>query len=530
MGVPDFDVIIIGAGVMGLYALYRLRSREFTVRLFDEGAGVGGTWYWNRYPGARFDSESYTYGYSFSDDLLHDWDWSELYAGQPEIERYLNHVVDRFDLRRDIQLRSRVSAAHFRDDDGLWDVQFEDGAHASALYVLTAVGILSAHYVPAFCGLETYRGLWCHTGRWPAESIDLTDRRVGVVGTGSTGVQIIPEIATDVGRLTIFQRTPNYCVPVRNSVIDAKTQRGIKAELAAILDRCNQSPGGFMYQFDPRSAMEVSAEERLEQYERLWLEPGFKKWLANFHDIMVAGPANEDYSRFLRDKIRARVFDPVVADAVVPKDHMFTSKRPPCENGYYEVLNMPHVELVDVRQDPIEHITSSGIRTRNGDYPFDVIIFATRYDAVTGALDRIDIRGIGGQTLRSKFASGPRTYLGIQSVGFPNLFTVNAAQPGGNYVRVAEPLVDWVVDCLSHLRTQGLTRISPAPSAEDEWTNHVRAASVAKTLRTGADSWLLGANIPGKARVLLSPPDSALELRARRARIAEAGYAGFVLS
>jgi cyclohexanone monooxygenase len=359
--------------------------------------------------------------------------------------------------------------------------------------------------------------------------MDLAGKRVGVIGTGSTGVQLIPEIVDEVSTLTVFQRTPNYCVPLRNSPIDPETRQRIKATYPDILQKCDQSPGGFMYQFDPRSAMDLSEEERLEQYERLWLEPGFKKWLANFYDIMIAGPANESYSEFLRNKIRARIQDPVVAEKLVPGDHMFTSKRPPCESDYYEVFNRPNVTLVDVREAPIERITPMGIRTQAREYELDVIIFATGYDAVTGALSRMDIRGEAGQTLKEKFAGGPRTYMGIQSVGFPNLFTINAAQPGGNYVRVAEPLVEWVVDCMAYMREHEFARISPAPAAEDEWTKHVLEVSVAKTLRTGADSWLLGANIPGKARVLLSPPDSALEMRTKRARVAENGYAGFVL-
>jgi cyclohexanone monooxygenase len=527
--VEEFDAIIIGAGVTGLYALHRLREQGFSVRLFDEGAGVGGTWYWNRYPGARFDSESYTYGYSFSEDLLQEWDWQDHYAGQPEIERYLNHVVDKFGLRQDIRLSSRVTSAVYRGAEAIWDVQLDSGLRARARFLVAAVGILSAHYIPDFEGIQSFEGDWCHTGRWPAEGMDLAGKRVGVIGTGSTGVQLIPEIADEVGTLTVFQRTPNYCVPLRNRPIDAETQQRIKATYAEIFDNCSRSPGGFMYQFDKRSAMDVSAEERLEQFERLWMEPGFTKWLANFYDVMMPGPANEEYSEFLRDKIRAYVEDPALAEKLVPNNHMFSSKRPPCENGYYEVFNRANVTLVDVREAPIERITSRGIRTRDAEYELDVIIFATGYDAVTGALDRMEIRGEGGRTLKEKFTGGPRTFLGIQSVGFPNLFMLNAAQPGGNYVRVAEPLVDWVVDCIAYMREHRFTRMSPAPAAEEEWTNHVLAASVAKTLRTGADSWTLGANIPGKARVLLSPPDSALELRLRRAQIADDGYPGFLL-
>ncbi|HEV7679853.1 MAG TPA: NAD(P)/FAD-dependent oxidoreductase [Candidatus Dormibacteraeota bacterium] len=527
--VEEFDAVVIGAGVTGLYALYRLRERGFSVRLYDDAPGVGGTWYWNRYPGARFDSESYTYAYSFCEELVQEWDWEDHYAGQPEVERYLNHVVDRFGMRQDIRLSSRVASAVYRDGDARWDVTLEDGTRSRARFLLTAVGILSAHYVPDFDGLADFEGAWCHTGRWPAEGMELAGKRVGVIGTGSTGVQLVPEIVDEVGSLTVFQRTANYCVPLRNTPVDAATRQRIKATYSDILQACNDSPGGFMYRFDRRSAMEVSRDERMAQHERLWLEPGFKKWLANFYDIMMAGPANDEYSEFLRDKIRARIDDPALAERLVPQGHMFSSKRPPCESGYYDVFNRPNVTLVDVRADPIERITPRGIRTASAEHALDVIVFATGYDAVTGALDRIEIRGENSLTLKEKFAAGPRTYLGLQSVGFPNLFTLNAAQPGGNYVRVAEPIVDWVVDSMAHMRQQGLTAMSPTPDAEEEWTAHVLAASVAKTLRTGADTWLLGANIPGKPRVLLSPPDSALDMRIRRAQIAEQGYTGFVL-
>jgi cation diffusion facilitator CzcD-associated flavoprotein CzcO len=525
--VEQFDVIIIGAGVTGLYALYRLRALGFSVRAFEDGGGVGGTWYWNRYPGARFDSESYTYGYSFSEELLQEWDWQEHYAGQPETERYLNYVADKFDLRRDIRFHSRVTSAVYDEPAHCWQIHTEDGHRARAQFLITAVGLLSAYYIPDFEGIDSFKGVWCHTGRWPAEGVDLADKRVGVIGTGATGVQLITEIAKDVGHLTVFQRTANYCAPLRNGPIDPETRRQIKASYPDIFKKCSETAGSFMHQFDPRSALAVSPEERLEQYERLWAEPGFKKWLANFYDIMIPGPANEDYAAFVRQKIRERVKDPVVAEKLVPKDHMFGSKRLPCESGYYEVYNQDNVLLVDVREAPIERITPTGVKTRDAEYELDVIIFATGYDAVTGALNRIDIRGEGGQTLKDKFAEGPRTYMGIQSVGFPNLFTINAASVG-NFVRAAEPLVDWVSDCICYVRDRQFRRIAPTPEAEAAWTRHVAEAG-AKILRTQADSWFVGANIPGKARFLLTSPDTAPVMRAKRAEVAARGYAGFVL-
>jgi cation diffusion facilitator CzcD-associated flavoprotein CzcO len=525
--VEQFDVIAIGAGVTGLYALYRLRELGFSVRVFEDGSGVGGTWYWNRYPGARFDSESYTYGYSFSEELLQEWDWKEHYSGQPENERYLNYVADKFDLRRDIRLNSRVTSVVYDEGENRWEIQTEDGHRARAQFVIAAVGVLSAHYVPDFAGLESFQGDWCHTARWPKEGMDLAGKRVGVIGTGATAVQLIPEIAKEVAHLTVFQRTANYCVPLRNGPIDPEWQREIKASYPDIFKKCSETPGAFMHAFDPRSALALSPEERLAQYERLWAEPGFKKWLANFYDIMMPGEANEDYAEFVRTKIRERVKDPVVAEKLVPKDHPFGSKRLPCESGYYEVYNRDNVLLVDVREAPIERITPRGIQTRDAEYELDVIIFATGYDAVTGSLTRIDIRGEGGQTLKDKFAEGPRTYMGIQSAGFPNLFTMPGAG-AGNFTRGCEPLVEWVSDCIGYMRENEFTRISATPEAEEAWVQHVAEVG-ANLLRTKAASWFVGANIPGKARVLLGSPETAPVMRTKRAEVAANGYEGFLL-
>ena len=526
-GIEQFDVIIIGAGVTGLYALYCLRGLGLSVRVLEDASGVGGTWYWNRYPGCRFDSESYSYGYSFSEELLQEWDWKEHYSAQPDTERYLNYVADKFDLRRDIRFDARVSSLVYDEHGNRWQVHTEDGRRAEAQFLISAVGLLSAGYIPDFEGIHSFKGDWCHTGRWPKEGIDLAGKRVGVIGTGATAVQLIPKIAKEVSHLTIFQRTANYCAPLRNGLIDPDEQRKIKASYPEIFKKCNETPGSFMHEFDPRSALAVSPEERQAKYEDLWAEPGFKKWLSNFYDIMMPGEANEDYAEFVRNKIRERVEDPVVAEMLVPKDHMFGSKRIPCESGYYEVYNRENVLLVDVREAPIERITPNGVKTTDAEYEVDVIIFATGYDAVTGALNRMDIRGEGGQTLKDKFDGGPRTYMGIQSVGFPNLFTVNAASVG-NFVRAAEPLVEWVTECISYLLDNGFTRISATPQAEEAWTKHVNEAGE-KILRTKADSWFVGANIPGKARALLTAPDTAPAMRSKRAEVAANGYEGFLL-
>ncbi len=525
--IEQFDAIVIGAGVTGLYQTYCLRNIGMSVRVFEDGDGVGGTWYWNRYPGARFDSESYTYGYSFSQELLQEWDWKELYSGQPENERYLNHVADKFDLKRHIRFNSRVADCTFEEDRNTWLVTIADGHQARAGFLVTAVGLLSAHYIPDFEGLETYQGQWCHTGRWPKGGMDLAGKRVGVIGTGATAVQLITEIAKEVGHLTVFQRTPNFCAPLRNRPITGDMMREIRDNYPEIFRRCNETAGSFMHLFDPRSAMDVSDEERNAQYERLWQEPGFAKWLSNFYDVMLPGEANEDYAEFVRNKIRERVHNPEVAEMLVPKDHMFGSKRLPCESGYYEVYNRDNVLLVDVRKAPIRRITPTGLQTAEADYELDVIIFATGYDAVTGSLNRINIRGIGGQLLTDKYANGPRTYLGIQSSGFPNMFTINSASVG-NFVRAAEPLVEWVTDCIRYVRENEYVRISPTVAAEDEWVNHVNEEG-SKILRSQANSWYVGANIPGKARALLTSPDTAPIMRAKRADVAANGYEGFLL-
>ena len=525
--VEQFDVIIIGAGLTGLYQLYRIRQLGLSVRVFEDGGGVGGTWYWNRYPGARFDSESVSYGYSFSEELLQEWDWKEHFSGQPENERYLNYVADKFDLRRDIRLNTRIASAVYDEDESCWEVQTEDGHWARAQFLIAAVGILSAHYMPDFAGLDSFKGEWCHTGKWPEEGMDLAGKRVGVVGTGATAVQLIPEIAKEVAHLTVFQRTPNYCGPLRNSLIDPETQRKIKASYPEIFQRCRETNAAFVHDFDPRSALEVSEEDRLALFEELWAAPGFKKWLGNFGDIMTNEEANETFSEFVRNKIRERVKDPVVAEMLAPKDHPFGSKRIPLESGYYEAYNRDNVLLVDVREAPIERITPNGIKTSDAEYDLDVIIFATGYDAVTGALTRIDIRGEGGQAVKDKWAEGPRSYLGIQSAGFPNLF-IAISTSFCNYPRCAEMIVEWVSDCIGYLRENDFASIEATPQAEEAWTQHA-AELVEGSLLTKGNSWFVGANIPGKSRTFLLYADTAPNYRAKCAEVAANGYEGFLL-
>jgi cation diffusion facilitator CzcD-associated flavoprotein CzcO len=526
--VEQYDAIIIGAGVTGLYQLYRLRQLGISVRLFDDGTGVGGTWHWNRYPGCRFDSESETYGYSFSKDLLQEWDWKEHYSAQPDTERYLNYVADKFKLRPDIQLNSRVTSAVFDESANRWDVKFEDGRRARAQFLIAAVGILSAGFTPPFAGLESFKGQSLHTGRWPQEPVKLAGKRVAVIGTGPTAVQLITEIAKEVGQLTVFQRTPNYCAPLRNAPVTPETQKQFKATYPEIHKRIRETPAGFMYDFDPRNTLDVPREERLALYEKLWAQPGFSKWLGNFHDIMSNREANEDFAEFVRNKIRARVKDPVVAEKLVPKDHPFGSKRVPLESGYYEQFNRDNVLLVDVRETPIERITPKGIKTSDKEYEFDIIIYATGFDAVSGALTRIDIHGEKGRTFKDTWADGPRTYLGLQTAHFPNLFiATNSAFC--NYPVCAETIVEWITDCIKYMREKGFKSIEPTPEAEEAWIAHA-AELASHTFLSDTKSWFMGSNIPGKKRTLLLYANSAPKYRAECAEVAAAGYRGFKLN
>ncbi len=523
-----YDAIIIGAGVSGLYQLYRLRELGLSVRCYEDGSGVGGTWYWNRYPGCRFDSESEAYGYSWSEELLQEWDWKEHYSGQPENEKYLNYVADKFDLRKDIQFNARVASAVYNEETNRWEIALESGQRVQAQFLIAAVGLLSARYTPPFEGIESFRGESFHTSRWPQEKVDFRGKRVAVIGTGATAVQLIPEIAPEVGHLTVFQRTPNYCAPCRNSEVSPEEQREWKASYPEIHRRIRETTVGLRHEFDRRKALEVPEEERLAFYEELWAKPGFTKWLSNFHDIMTDLNANEDFSEFVRNKIRARVKDPVVAEKLVPKDHPFGSKRIPLETNYYEAYNRDNVVLVDVREAPIEGITPNGVKTTEQEYAFDVIIYATGFDAVTGALTRIDIRGQGGQTIKDKWANGPRSYLGLQSAGFPNFFiAINSAFC--NYTVCAESIVEWITDCIRHMREKGFQRIAPKPQVEDAWIEYINKVAAGSIFTQAKSAWFMGTNIPGKPRAVLLNPLPAPAYRAKCAEAAAKGYADFVL-
>jgi cation diffusion facilitator CzcD-associated flavoprotein CzcO len=490
----DFDAIIIGAGVSGLYQLYKLRELGLKVRVFETGNGVGGTWYWNRYPGARFDSESWTYGYSFSQELLEEWDWEEHFAGQPETERYLNYVADKFDLRRDIQFKSRVTAAHYQEDTRSWDVELENGRRHSARFLITAIGVLSAATMPTIPGVETFQGQSCHTHYWPKEPVSFDGKRVAVIGTGATGVQTITEVAKTVGHLTVFQRTPQWCAPLHNAKIGKEEMRRIRANYPEIFTRCQETYGCFIHATDPRSTFEVTPKEREAFWEKLYSEPGFGIWMGNFRDILVDREANALISDFLARKIRQRVKDPAVAEKLIPKNHGFGTRRVPLESGYYEVYNQPNVELVDIKETPIERITPTGIKTSGAEYEFDIIIYATGFDAITGSFDRIDICGVDGLRLKDKWKDGPQTFLGILVDGFPNMLMVMGPHAGlGNFPRAAEYSADWVTGLIRFARDRDLARLEATAAGAAAWTDHVIASSEG-LLFTEVDSWMTGIN------------------------------------
>ena len=490
----DFDAIIIGAGVSGLYQLYRLRELGLTVRVFEAGSGVGGTWYWNRYPGARFDSESWTYGYSFSQELLEEWDWEEHFAGQPETERYLNYVADKFDLRRDIQFHSRVTAARYDEDTRSWDVELENGRRYSSRFLVTAIGVLSAATMPTIPGVKTFQGQSCHTHYWPKEPVRFEGKRVAVIGTGATGVQTITEVAKTPGHLTVFQRTPQWCAPLHNAKITPEEMRRIRDNYTEIFARCQETYGCFIHATDPRSTFEVTPEEREAFWEKLYGEPGFGIWMGNFRDILVDREANALISDFLARKIRQRVKDPGVAEKLIPKNHGFGTRRVPLESGYFEVYNQPNVKLVDITETPIERVTPTGIKTSDAEYEFDIIIYATGFDAITGAFDRINIRGVDGVSLKDKWKEGPQTFLGILVDGFPNMLMVMGPHAGlGNFPRAAEYSADWVTGLVRFARDRGLSRVEATAAGATAWTDHVIASSEG-LLFTEVDSWMTGIN------------------------------------
>jgi len=529
----SYDAVVVGAGFAGLYAVYRLRKLGFTVRVFEAGSGVGGTWFWNRYPGARCDVESYEYSYSFSKELEQEWDWTERYPAQPEILKYINHVADRFDLRRDIQINTRVTSAHFDEAADRWTVKTEKGDVVTSQFVIMATGCLSAPRVPDFKGLKGFKGEWYHTGDWPHQEIDFRGKRVGIIGTGSTGIQAIPVIAAQAKHLTVFQRTPNFSLPARNGPQDPEKARQMKAHYPEVREKARWSGSGYALLGDmpAKGALEVSDEERRATYERCW-QLGGPTLPRAYNDTVFNKTANDTACEFVREKIRQIVKDPKVAELLCPSGYAIGTKRLPIDTNYFDTYNRPNVTLVNVRAAPVEEILPNGLRTTEATYELDTIVFATGYDAMTGSLLAIDIRGSQGRALREKWSAGPRTYLGLQTAGFPNLFMVTG--PGSpsvlsNMITSIEQHIEWISDCMDTLRKKGIARIEADLKAEDAWVEHVNEAGN-KTLYPTANSWYMGANIPGKPRVFMPYIGGVGNYRKKCDEVVEKGYEGFVLA
>ena len=529
----ELDALVIGAGFAGLYQLLCLRDRlGLSVKALEAGGGVGGTWYWNRYPGARCDSESHVYWYTFSPELMREWEWSERYPGQPEIMRYLNYVADKFDLKRDIRFNTRVVDARYDEAENRWHVLTEQGETYVAKFLITAVGCLSMANVPNFPGLKDFKGDWYHTGQWPHDGVDFTGKRVGMIGTGSTGIQAAPVIAASAKHLTVFQRTANYSVPARNAPLTAEFRQYIKEHAGEIRVATQETINGMAFKIEPRLAVETPPKEREKIYEAAW-ERGGLQFRAAFQDMMIDKRANDTAADFVKRKIRSIVKDPKTAAILSDIDHPYAAKRPPIDSNYFETYNRRNVTLVDLRQAPIERISRAGICTTEAEYPVDIIVFATGFDAMTGPMLRMDIRGRGGVALKDVWEAGPRNYLGLQVAGFPNLFTITG--PGSPSVLCNMPVAieqhaDWITDCIRHLHDSGLERIEARADAMDKWIAEVNEAAHKTVLPLAKHSWYLGANIPGKPRVFMPYAGGMLRYRQVCANIAARGYEGFELS
>ncbi|MFN8036398.1 MAG: NAD(P)/FAD-dependent oxidoreductase [Acidimicrobiia bacterium] len=493
------DVLVVGAGVTGIYQLYTAREAGFSVQLVEAGGGVGGTWYWNRYPGCRFDSESYTYGYLFSEELFDEWEWSEHFATQSEIERYLNHVVDKFDLRRDMRFHAVVTAAVWDEQSGVWAVSLGDGSRIRARFLVTATGVLSVPYTPDVPGRDDFRGEQHHTGLWPEEPVDFTGKRVAVVGTSSSGVQVVPTVLPEVAELVVYQRTANWCTPINNRPITAAEQAELRAGFEELREVLNSSLSGFAHPVNERVAFDDTAEERQAFYEKMWNSPGFMKLTSNYADLLFNEVANDEWSAFIAGKIRGIVHDPETAERLIPTDHRFGEKRPPFVNGYFEAFNDPKVSLVDLRETPIVRMTETGIETTDGLREFDIVVWATGFDFGTGALSRMGIRGHGGLELTKHWADGPTTFLGVQTHGFPNLFFPGGPHAAaGNNPRYNGDQVDFVTELLVCARDRGCDVIEVSEESEERWTRMVDKGAAKTTF--GTIGQYVGSNIPGKPR------------------------------
>ncbi len=526
----DFDAVIIGAGFGGMYMLHRLRQKGFTARVFEAGNGVGGTWYWNRYPGARCDVESVQYSYQFSPELEQEWEWSERYATQPEILRYANHVADRFDLRRDMKFETRITKATFDEAANLWRVETDKGDKVAARFVITAMGCLSSPNTPKIPGLEDFKGPTYHTGNWPHEAVDFTGKTVGVIGTGSSAIQSIPIMAEQAKHLTVFQRTANYTVPAHNKPLDPTYVSEIKASYPEMRKRAKTKPAGIDFTINPGSAVETPEADRNREFQARW-DYGGLGFMASFSDLLLNDDSNKLAADFVRAKVHQVVKDPKTAEALVPKN-IIGCKRLCVDTGYWATFNRPNVTLVDISDEPIERVTATGVRAKGQDYAFDCLVLATGFDAMTGALLKVDFRGRGGVSLKEKWNEGPKTYLGLTVVGFPNLFMITG--PGSpsvltNMLPSIEQHVDFIADCLEAVRAKGKTVIEPEPQAQEAWVGHVGDVSNI-TLRSTCSSWYVGANIPGKPRVFM-PYIGGLPAYIQACEtVVKNGYEGFALA
>ncbi|MGQ0620040.1 MAG: flavin-containing monooxygenase [Panacagrimonas sp.] len=529
----EYDAVIVGAGFAGLYMLHRLRGMGLRARVYEAGDGVGGTWFWNRYPGAACDIESLEYSYSFSEELQQEWTWSTRFARQPEILAYINHVADRFDLRRDLQLSTRVSLAAFDESRDRWHIETDRGDRVSAHFCVMATGCLSAPKPIEYAGASAFGGRILHTAYWPKEPVDFSGLRVGIVGTGSSGIQCIPIIAEQARHLTVFQRTPNFSVPAGNRPMDPAHERRVKASYAALRAKEADSDVGICALLDPesRNAMDMTPQQREQEYERRWAAGGLY-FYCSYVDLMRDRVANETVAEFARRKIRQKIKDPAVAELLVPRGYPFGAKRLCADTGYYETFNRDNVRLVDVKTTPIRGITAKGLQVSDTEHELDVLIFATGFDAMTGALLNIDIRGREGGRLSEHWGAGPRSHLGLMTAGFPNLFiTTGPGSPSVLYNMVLgnEYHVNWIARCIADLDRSGRTRIETTAAAESGWSELVNDIGN-QTLFTKANSWYLGCNVPGKPRAVLPYLGGFRAYRERCEEVVARGYEGFAMS
>ena len=528
----SYDVVVVGAGFAGMYMLHRLRGQGMTARVYEQGSGVGGTWYWNRYPGARCDVESMQYSYSFSDELQQEWDWSERYAPQPEILAYANHVADRFNLRPDIQFDTRVECAEFDERSNTWSVTTSDGKTVTAKFVVLAAGCLSNARKPDIKGLDGFKGKVYHTGHWPHEAVDFAGQRVAVIGTGSSGIQSVPVIAEQASQLTVFQRTANFSIPARNAALTEEERKWFRQNYPDVRRFAREeSRNGIYTEMPDRGALDDGDNERRSKYEARWQRGGLT-FMSVYNNLGLDQAANDTAADFVREKIAEIVRDPVTAKLLQPNSHPIGTKRICIDTEYFAAFNRPNVKLVDIKENPIEEITANAVRAGGKDYEVDAIVLATGFDAMTGSVAKIDIRGRNGQTLNQKWAEGPRTYLGLMSAGFPNLFIITG--PGSpsvlsNMIVSIEQHVDWIADCLGYMRAHDLDTMEATMDAEDKWVAHVNEVAYT-TLYPQANSWYMGANIPGKPRIFMPYIGGVGPYRQICNEVAAKGYEGFAMA